>query len=100
MIGHLFRESLAIAPPANVSSALAACGVDPRYAFDNQQRTDVVAHCVPAFDHPPLIAPPPVLPVPRHQFFFNRAVFLTTLLTDGIVTIVRGFDAVIRSMCK
>jgi len=96
----LYGESLAIASPANVPSTLAVCGIDPRYAIDNQQRTDIVAHCVPAFDNSPLVAPPSLLPVPRHQFFFDRPPVLTPLLTAGIVTIAGGFAAVIRSMCK
>lgn len=95
-----FGKSLAIPSPANVPSTLPVWRVDPRYAIDNQQRTNIVAGGVTALDNAPLVAQPSLLSVPRHQFFFGRAPLLTPLLTAGIVTIARGFAAVIRSMCR
>jgi hypothetical protein len=96
----LYGQSFAIASPTYVPSTLAVCRVNPRYAIDDQQRPDIIAHGVPALDDSPLVAHPSLLSVPRHQFFFDRAPLLTPLLTAAIVTIAAGFDGVIRSMCK
>ena len=100
MLRDLYGQRLAIASSAYVPSTLAVCRVNPRYAIDNQQRTDIVAHGVPALDNSPLVAQSPLLSVPRHQFFFDRASLLTLLLAAAMVTNAAGFDGVIRSMCK
>jgi hypothetical protein len=52
------RERFAIVSAANVLSAIPVFRINPRYAIDNQQRLDVIAHRVAAFNYSPLVRVP------------------------------------------